>query len=66
MSGRLAMSAIATWIALGTAAAVPVTTSADDAALMSSMSIVGVDMETGDVGIALASKFFAVDRKSVV
>ena len=60
MSGRLAMSAIATWIALGTAAALPVTTSADDAALMSSMSIVGVDMETGDVGIALASKFFAV------
>src|SRR5512139_3102607 len=27
---------------------------------MSSMSIVGVDMETGDVGVALASKFFAV------
>ena len=27
---------------------------------MSSMSIVGFDSETGDVGIALASNFFAV------
>ena len=27
---------------------------------MSSMSIVGFDPDTGDVGIALASKFFAV------
>jgi uncharacterized Ntn-hydrolase superfamily protein len=60
VSGRLVLSTVAACMAVGGAAAVPVSTRATDDAPMSSMSIVGVDVETGDVGIALASKFFAV------
>ncbi len=60
MSGRLALSAVAAWVAVVATTAVPGARSVTGDALMSSMSIVGVDLETGDVGIALASKFFAV------
>ena len=59
MSRRATLAAAAACLALGIAT-LPVSTRAADDPPMSSMSIVGVDMETGDVGIALASKFFAV------